>query len=97
MEEKKEGVQKLNREEISGISGGAGGGGSTSFTVVFTSNQQIGVFCKEAKCCEGSVTVTQGSKSVDGKHVLQVMTLEKNQPATVKLSNAEDRGYLSGF
>ena len=97
MEEKKEGVQKLDREEVSTISGGAGGSGSSTFTVIFTSLQQMGAFCKFAAYCEGSVTITQGSKSVDGKHVMQVMTLEKNKPATVTLSNPADRYYLSDF
>ena len=97
MEEKKEGIQKLDREEVSTVSGGAGGGGSSTFTVVFTSIQQMGTFCKMARYCEGTVTVTQGSESADGKHLLQLMRLAENRPATVTLSNPSDRVYLSDF
>ena len=97
MEEKKEGVQKLNREEISTVSGGAGSGGSCTFTVIFTSIKQMGVFCKEAGYCKGSVTLTQGSETADGKHLLQVMRLAENKPITVTLSDPEDRGWLSDF
>ena len=97
MEEKKEGVQKLNREEVSAVTGGAGGGGSCTFTVIFTSPRHVALFCKAAASCKGSVKLTQGSKTVDGKKVLQSMSLNQNEPVTVTLSDPEDRVYLSNF
>ena len=97
MEEMKEGVRKLNREEVSAVAGGAGGGGASTFTVIFVSPRHVALFCKAAASCNGSVKLTQGAKTVDGKKVLQTMSLNQNEPVTVTLSDPEDRAYLSDF
>ena len=97
MEEKNEGIQKLNRDEVSTVFGGTGSGGATTFTVIFVSQRHVALFCKAASNCQGSVRLTQGSKTVDGKRVLASMSLTLNEPVTVELSNPEDRIELSDF
>ena len=95
MEELKNEKQELNRDEVTKVSGGGGGGSSAyTFTVTFApgvSGKDCMSFVQAACRCIGSVTLNQGSKSGDGKRLMFVMTLAKNEPVTVVLSEPADR------
>ena len=89
---------KIEKDSLTEVSGGSSGSdGGCRFTVNLSSERRCAEFVQTAKRCSGSVTLRQGSRQVDGRRILQVVSLDRSQPITVILSDADEADYFSSF
>lgn len=62
--------------------------------VVFESDDEICSFVRAANNCEGEVDVQYGSRAVDGKSVLGVLSLGLHKPLDIIVHSEQDQNLV---